>query len=438
MANYEHTTREEFRIKVQQKLGEEGIHWPENELNLSIDEALLTFGAISGFWKEEVFIVTNENKIIYDLFIDPIIGLTTIKPSIKYSKLFDWLNRDLIENITFASPISEFLDLETYAKALETKYNEYQQLTSLVLKQYQEEIPAEQNTIELPQDLIDIRRISFIAEDGIEYILDEADEESIHLNSDALTEVSIPEFYSTIYGKTKDLKLYPTPANVGVLKIIYVTATTEADLQDENIAINLPNNLVPYLKFGILSDIFNNEGVLNDPVRAAYCKQRWEEGIMIGRNYNSALIARTNAVKQIGIDSLNNVDIYSDNIKVRTSPTVLGFAGFNIFRIDVVPSAVQYSIGIVTNVNAELPVDDNDFIKIDLEYIDMLADYVVHLAKFRNGAAEIAMTNNLKDNFLKTAINHNIRLLQAGVTFDNLIGITRKQEVEQPRIAVEV
>lgn len=437
MANHKHTTRAEFRTKVQQKLGEENVHWTNAELNLSIDEALLTFGAISGFWKENVFLNTQENKIIYDLFVDPIVGIDLIKPSVKYSTVFNWLNRDLLENITFLNPISEFLELDVYAKALEAKYNQYQQLTSLVLKQQEFNIPANQHVVSLPDDLIDIRRISFVDE-FIEYSLDEADEESIHLNCDALNEFGTPQFYSIVYDDTKNLHIHPAPSVVGKLKLIYISAATEADLEDENVILNLPNNLVPYIKYGILADIFSNEGVFNDPIRAAYCQQRWEEGILIGRNYNSALIAKTNAIKQIGLDSLNNVDLYSDNTKVRTSPTILGFAGFNIFRIDVVPSAVQYSVIVTVVANAKLPVNDADFIRIDLEYVDTLADYVVHLAKLRNGSAEVAMTNNLKDNFLKTAINHNRRLLQAGITFDNLMDITKKQETEQPRIPIEV
>lgn len=436
MANYEHTTRTEFRTKIQQKLGEENVHWSNNEINLSIDEALLTFGALSSFWKDDIFLVTTENKIIYDLFVDPTININLIKPAIKYSMVFNWLNRDLLENISFLNPVSEFLELAVYARALETKYNQYQQLTSLVLKQQEFDIPANQHIIALPDDLIDIRRISFVDE-FTEYSLDEADEESIHLNCDALDEFGIPQFYSTIYGGTKYLKIHPTPSIVGKLKLIYVATTTEADLENENVIINLPNNLVPYLKFGILADIFGNEGIFNDPIRAAYCKQRWEEGIIVGRNYNSALIAKTNALKQIGLDSLYNVDLYSDNTKVRTSPTILGFAGFNIFRTDVIPSAVQYSLMITVNANARLPINDDDFIKVDLEYIDILADYVVHLAKFRNGSAEVAMTNNLKDNFLKVAVNHNRRLLQAGITFDNLIGTTKKQEIQQSRIPKE-
>lgn len=436
MANYEHTTREEFRNIIQQKLGEDGIHWPSSELNLCINEALLTFGAISGFWKNEVFLHTEENIILYDLFAFVDIGTEYIYPSIKYKDIIDWLNRDLMESITFDVPIGEFLTIANYSKAIEAKFNQFQQATNLVMEIHEEDIPANQNIVELPSGVIDIIRISF-TEDNIETILDQADEQEITLNSNYANEVGTPLFYSTIYKETKNLFICPTPANVGTIKILYITGIDSEPIDEEDTIINLPNNLVPYIKFGILADIFNNEGVFHDPVRAAYCNKRWQEGILIGRNYTTALLARINGDKIINMDSLGNVDLYSDDTKVRTAPTVLGFGGLNIFRTDVIPSEVQYTIGITVNSNAPLPQTDANFIKVDLEYIDTIADYVVHLAKFRNGAHEVATTNNLKDNFLRVAVNHNRRLLQAGITFDNLLMMAKKQESEQPRIPNE-
>lgn len=436
MANYQHTTREDLRIKIQQKLGEEGVHWTVDEINSCIEEALLSFGALSSFWKKIVFVETEENKITYDLFIDADIGLENIRPSITYQKLFNWLNRDLMENVNIGVDDSEFLDIDNYRVLVDDKYNLFQQLTNLILSKNEAiPVPANQNEIELPEDLIDIIRVAFVAADGNITILSQADEEEIGLNSNSHDEVNSPLFYTNLYNETKTLKLFPTPANVGALRIVYVVGK-KYELPSVISIINLPNNLVPYIKFGVEADIFSNEGLFNDPVRAAYCKQRWEEGILVGRNYTSAILAKAND-KLISLDSLNNVDTYSDEIKVRTPPTILGFGGFNIFRTDVVPSAVNYTLGITVIANAEIPIDDEAFIKLDLEYIDTLADYVVHLLKFRNGANEVAMTSNLKDNFLKLAVNHNRRLLQAGITFDNLIGITKKQELEQPRIPKE-
>src|SRR6476660_9847551 len=111
MASYEHTTRALFRSKVYSRLGDTGVFWPEAEINSSIEEALLTFGAISNFWREEVFFETEENVRLYDLFFVPR-GSEFIFPQYTYQKVVDWINKDLIENISVATPNSEFLTLD--------------------------------------------------------------------------------------------------------------------------------------------------------------------------------------------------------------------------------------------------------------------------------------------------------------------------------------
>jgi hypothetical protein len=123
-----------------------------------------------------------------------------------------------------------------------------------------------------------------------------------------------------------------------------------------------------------------------------------------------------------------------DSIKVRTPPTVLGFAGFNLFETDIVPSAVISSLNLLINANAKIPVDDADFIRIDKDYIDILAGYIVHLAMMKSGAAELAQTEDLKSAFLKMALNHNARMALHGITYETLTGTTKKEEAENQRV----
>jgi hypothetical protein len=198
--------------------------------------------------------------------------------------------------------------------------------------------------------------------------------------------------------------------------------------------IHLPNNLVPYLKFGVLADIFSNDGVWNDPIRAAYCKQRWEEGIVIAKQYNSVYTAKVNG-RQISVDSLSNLDIYASNPPSPGiyAPTILGFAGFNMFVINVSPQGNEFSFTLLVNANAPFPIKDADFIHIDQEYVDMLADYVVHLAQMKTGAAELGATVAYKDEFLKTAVNHNRRLAQRGITFQSLSDNSKFQDRDDQR-----
>lgn len=434
MASYEHTTRAQFRTKVYERLGETGVFWPEEEINSSIEEALLTFGAISNFWREEIFFETEENIRLYNLFSDVIRGFEFIFPTYTYQKIIDWINKDLLETISVTTPISEFLSLDELLKSIETKYNLFQQLVSLVINQIDIPAPPTQNIILLPDHLIDIVRITFVDDDGNKTILNRSDEAELsYFDSDSLENNKTPIYYATTFDKTKTIKIYPAPNINGFLEVLFVVGRDNSTPLDVENVIDLPNNLVPYIKYGVEMDIFGKEGVTQDLIRMAYCKQRWEEGIAIGLHYNSVLLAKANG-KMILTDSMTNVDLFMDAIKIRTPPTVLGFAGYNLFETDITPSSEVASLGLLVVANAKIPLTDDDFIRVDLEYINTLIDYVVHLSKIKTGAAELAQSNELKDNFIKVSISHNDRLQFRGLTYEALIGTTKKEEQANPRV----
>src|SRR5215831_21072308 len=89
---YRHTTRSDFRSGLKQASGDLlGVYWPDSEWNTIINEALLTFGALSGHWKEEIFINTALDKRLYDIFVDTT-PTVSVMPTLTYQTILDWLN----------------------------------------------------------------------------------------------------------------------------------------------------------------------------------------------------------------------------------------------------------------------------------------------------------------------------------------------------------
>lgn len=438
MATYEHTTKAQFRTKVRNKLGKNSsAFWPDSEIDQSLEESLLTFGALSGFWKEEVGVLTIENKRIYNLHDDNdvISNKEAILPSYTVQTIVDWLNKDLIESLSEVNPNTEFMDLAAWLKIIETKYNSFQLESGLIVSRISLEVNADQRSIVLPDELIDVLRVTFkFSEDDLfkENKLYEADEEQLASNEDWVFVVnSIPNYYANLYGSTNEMKLFPAPSNHGVVDILFISGS-KRNLTVEDLLL-LPNNLIPYLKYGVEAEIFALSGPLNDPARSAYAQQRWNEGIQIAKNYTSVLSAKANE-RPIFLDYLESLDAHFSLEKKRVPPSVLGFVGYNIFVTDIVPSREIANLNLIVNANAKIPVEDEDFILIDLEYVDMLADYVVHLLMIKAGVAEIAATDNLKNKFLQISLAHNERLRMRGVTFETLTGITKRQEKSTPRL----
>lgn len=440
--NYQHTTRLQLQSLIKSLLGENtSAYWPDDEINLTINEALLTFGGLSGFWKENIEIHTEENQRLYDIFIDTVSVET--KPTLFFQDILNWLNRDLIESISDTTPTSYLFDLVDLLKLIASKYNAFQLETNLVLSQSSQTVAAGNNLVILADNIIDLVRVvySYNDEGDKEVILQKTDEQELaYFDTSVLTEENIPQYYANVYGQPNEIKLYPIPNLTGELKLILVEGINENSEILTTDIINLPNNLVPYLKYGVEESIFSKDGLLNDPGRADYCKKRWEEGISIGKIYTSILTIQANGVA-INSDSLNNLDNFIDLDSLTQTddpPSVLGLAGFNIFEIDTLPSTFVNSILVMIQQNAILPTDDNSVIQIEQSYIESLAKYCVHLLQFKSGIADIAATSSYLTEFQKLALSFNKRLELRGITFENLIQKTKNEEKQKPRLVEEV
>lgn len=439
MSEYNHTTLLQFRSKLKLALDSDPTisnFWPDLELNKIIKEALLTFGAISGFHKDEILLNTVNTKRLYDIFTD---ATTTIAvPSLTCGDIIDWLNIDLIENISILNPTSALFSLDELLALIDSKYNLYQLETNLILRNITLDVRAQNNIVNLPNDVLDLVRLKYkYSVDSVDYevILQREDEETIsNFDPEALTEEGIPLYYSTVYGSPNEIKLYPIPNLTGTLEVLFVGTRDLTQTLTIDTIVNLPNNIVPYLKYAVEEDIFNKDGLLNDPSRAAYCAKRWQEGLTIGRHYTSILTAKANGLP-ISTDSLNKLDDYTD-ILIPSSdpPNILGLAGFNIFEIDNLPNTDINSISAIIINNMPFPTLDGDFINIEIGYIDMLTNYCVHLCQLKCGATELASTNSYLEDFLQTSLNHNERLRLKGISFESLVGRTKLEERQIQRL----
>lgn len=440
MAQYKHTTLLQLRNALIKALDSDPTvvnFWTIPELTITIQEALLTFGALSGFWKKQVLINTEEAKRVYDIFTD-YENLDNISPSITYGDIINWLNLDLIEHISDTTPTSKLFTLTELLNTIESKYNTFQLKTGIINGTVILNVAAQDSLVKLPDNILDIVRVKYKYEvDGTNYevIVKRDDEESIAQNDpEALIEEGVSAYYSTVFNAPNELFLYPIPSISGILEVIYVSSRDTTNTLATSTIVNLPNNLVIYLKYAVLEDIFNKDGPLNDVGRAAYCAKRWEEGLTIGKNYTSILAAKSNGLP-IATDSLSKLDNYIDDLEASSdAPYMLGLAGFNIFEIDVLPNSISNSILLSCIDNAALSVNDADFINIEIGYIDPLLNYCIHLLQFKCGVYNLALTNSYMEDFIKTSLSFNKRLMNRGINYDTLVGKTKLEETQYPKL----
>lgn len=144
----------------------------------------------------------------------------------------------------------------------------------------------------LPEDLIDLRRLAF--DDGFGDIngLARGDSLQADLSSATPWEVSgsgTPSFYTQIPEESLEIRLVPNPGQnapgdpPALLDIIYVkdfpAVTNDCSIMP------IPDEWSAFVKWGVIADMLAKEGEANDPKRAQYAEQRYQDGVQLARLY---------------------------------------------------------------------------------------------------------------------------------------------------------
>lgn len=198
-------------------------------------------------------------------------------------EVFDEIQFHLLEVADFGASMGSalwtitevinYINLRTYRFYLET---------GLLQKRAQIPVAANSDEIDLPTDLIDIKRIAWVRA-GLTTELPRADLEQVDAwipDWESVTATD-PVVYSQAPEPSLSVRLAPTVSLAGVLDLTYV-ARPDAVTNDCSI-FPLPDEWVPFVKYGVLADMWAKEGECNDPERSAYCEQRYHDGIDLAR-----------------------------------------------------------------------------------------------------------------------------------------------------------
>lgn len=149
-------------------------------------------------------------------------------------------------------------------------------------------VAANVDWVDLPSDLIDIRRVAW---DTGSTIAELPREDSFSADS-ALptwetTGASAPVAYTQFPEESLRIQLIRESTSAGTVDLIYVR--NPGTVERNCLPMPIPDEWAVYVKYGVLADLFGKEGEGNDPERAAYCESRYEEGVALARLLLSGL-----------------------------------------------------------------------------------------------------------------------------------------------------
>jgi hypothetical protein len=142
-----------------------------------------------------------------------------------------------------------------------------------------------QGAYDLPQDMVDLRRIAWRPGPGgtgyVELYATDTFQQDQNENDWPANAQQVPTAYLLNLLASLTVRVTPIPNDIGEAEI--TTTPLGAIADGSGVALSVPDDWTPYIAWGVLGEMFGKEGEASDPERAEYCRSRYEEGVELAR-----------------------------------------------------------------------------------------------------------------------------------------------------------
>lgn len=420
------------------RLGDPGmVRFVQAELSAYVIEAIRTWSAFSGCFRDQGVFTTVDGQPFYDLMatLPGLLGSTVTDQS-----LISTIEYSLLEPPTTSvwTGSAQF-NLEEIVAALQRRRDQWILETGCVLARSTQGLPPTMGGRQpLAQDVMTVRRVAWQTTDGNVTPLTREDVWSIShflpnwVQSTGRPPIAVPFGYSV--GETPPLVMQIAPPNsdTGLLDIVYVPRGTPLTVGTGSF-LGIPNDFTPFVRFGAMADLLSKDGLAADPARAQYCESRWRQGIQVAQAWSTVWAARVNNVA-VQIEAMTEADDYDTTWQSRIGqPTTLLSAGCNMVGLSDVPDDV-YSVTLDVVRSAPVPVLPGDFLQVGEEVLDGLLGYCVHLAMTKEGFPAVQESQPLLEQFMRLA-GVTLAIDSASTSNKNVLtGQSKQDEIHTARI----
>ena len=447
LGSYAYITFAQARQALAERLEDSGnVHWSDPELSLYIREALSTWQALAGYWRDRGTFNLSVGVPFYDL--DPLLtngaGELILAMTTKDSDVVPLIQYHLLEPPGIPWVGTTQFTLAEVTNSLQRIRDNFLVETGCVVTHSTTAAPPPPNgRVQLDEFIIDVRRCGWIPAVPVNNL------SHIPLwKSDAFSAQSIEpgwslapsdvEAYSILEPPPLQLQLIPPPLASGTLDLLTVNSGTALD-PTIGVLLGIPENFIWAIKWGALADLLSQDGEPRDDFRAGYCQQRYTEACEIARKMPTLITAASNEVQTFP-QAVADLDGYKPSWACTNgAPEAVGCAGQNLIAVSPPPdNSMVYSFSADVVRNAVLPVADADFLQIGREYLDSILGEAQHIAMFKEGGKEFADTLYLHQAFIRAAANYNDRLRAMTIYLNAAAEQNQLEEKRRPRRETDV
>lgn len=420
--SYNYATFADLKTSLSQMLSDiDMVFWTSTELGILINAAFREWNALSRMFRDRGTFTTVEDQIFYDLrdmlangdselFLAPTVSDASLLQQGKFMLMEPAPDNDT----TFTDGVTA-LD---FSEGFTRRRNQFLLETGMIVTETSQVVNTGRVVI-ADDSIIDIRRASWQAIDGIPKALFREDEFASASFSPLWAQSSgTPRRYSLYPDPLLTLQLLPPPSDTGTLVLQTIAAGAVLD------------DYTPAILWGVLADICSGPGPANDPFRAQYAEQRFQEYLIAGKLVTTVMQCYING-RPASTNSVFDFDSFKPTWTTSGTPKAVGVLGSNLIAVAPVADG-EYSVVIDAVRNAPKLVNDSDPVPIGREYLDVILNYAAHLAAFKQGGTEFQASFSDYDAFVRTALAYNNRMNAQNIYFETLVDRSLREEKQVP------
>lgn len=209
----------------------------------------------------------------------------TAESAATYKTIMEDIRRQLLLNTDVGTVCTDFLDWGGASIVLKHVYNRVCRLqleTGLLRKTSTTITATSAGVLDLPADLIEIRSIYVNGKR-----LEKVDARMADLADPSWVSATSGDYKGWYTNPSDHLKLHLVPpVTPSTFEVYYVYAPTEPTVPNDCATANWATLPLPFvywwvIKYGVLSDLLQQEGDMYDIERAQQCEKLWQEGVEI-------------------------------------------------------------------------------------------------------------------------------------------------------------
>lgn len=430
-------TFSDAKAQLAQKLNNQPVNgfWSDAELGVYIVEALRFWNVITQQWALDYsFTLTPPLASDWSLLNDTSTGTSPRAQTLTVGDLYTILCYHLQERSV--TNLTGMFTLDDFQTAIQQVRDEILQATAANMGVLEGiEVTPGTNRTYLPDTTLDVRRMRYEGKDsGVTNTLVKGDSNSfLRFSPDYRQQTGTPGRYDILGSPPLALTVDVAPNESNAIELLVMNAgaavTSAAD------PLQIPDDWMPVLKWGVLFELLSKEAESTDHGRANYAKKRYEEGTRAISSQPWLLNGFLNGqavdiVPVIGKD--RNSYNWQDNPSAWPSIVV---GGVDLVAPCPIPTADAISITLTMVGNAPIPAADGDFVQAPRAVMDSILDYAQHLAAWKQSGDESEEAEPLYQGFVQYAMRTNAKLELSGIFASDLRPATSRQELEDPRFA---